>query len=385
MKILHICLACFYIDGYSYQENMLPKYHQKMGHDVGIIASTRSFDENGNGCDIEPAVYENEYGIKVVRLPYRKGLPKAAGRFLRTYEGLAAALEQAAPDVIFIHGCQFCDIGVVAEYAKKHPVTVYADNHADLSNSGTNWLSRNVLHKGLWRYCAHRIEPYVKKFYGVLPARVEFLKEMYGLPPEKCSLLVMGADDELAEKARTGGAGKRVRERYGIGENDFLIVTGGKIDRWKQQTLLLMEAVRDIKDRNVRLIVFGSAAQEVKERLTLLSDGTRVRYIGWIRSEDTYGFFEAADLAVFPGRHSVLWEQAAAQGVPMLVRDWEGTHHVDLCGNVRFLKKDSADEIREEIVRILDDPDTYRRMKDAAGKEGMRVFSYADIAKRALE
>lgn len=27
MKILHICLASFYIDNYSYQENLLPKFH----------------------------------------------------------------------------------------------------------------------------------------------------------------------------------------------------------------------------------------------------------------------------------------------------------------------------------------------------------------------
>ena len=36
MKILHLMLACFYIDNYSYQENYLPKYHKKQGNDVEI-------------------------------------------------------------------------------------------------------------------------------------------------------------------------------------------------------------------------------------------------------------------------------------------------------------------------------------------------------------
>ncbi len=72
MKILHVCLACFYIDGYSYQENMLPKFHKKMGYEVEIIASTLSFDGHGNSCNIRPGVYDNEYGIRVTRLPYRK-------------------------------------------------------------------------------------------------------------------------------------------------------------------------------------------------------------------------------------------------------------------------------------------------------------------------
>ena len=50
MRILHLCLANFYIDNYSYQENMLPKYHKMMGHYVSVIASKVSFDENGELC-----------------------------------------------------------------------------------------------------------------------------------------------------------------------------------------------------------------------------------------------------------------------------------------------------------------------------------------------
>lgn len=49
MKVLHICLASFYIDNYSYQENLLPIYHKKMGYDVEIIASLFNFDKNGIG------------------------------------------------------------------------------------------------------------------------------------------------------------------------------------------------------------------------------------------------------------------------------------------------------------------------------------------------
>lgn len=383
MKILHVCLACFYVDGYSYQENMLPKFHKKMGYEVEIIASTLSFDEHGNGCNIQPGAYINEYGIRVTRLPYRRGIPDRAGKFLRIYDGFREALEKSAPDIIFIHGCQFCDIRVIARYAKKHRVVIYADNHADFSNSATNWASKNILHRGLWKTCAQRIAPYTEKFYGVLPARVAFLTELYGLPKEKCGLLVMGADDELAERARTSGARKRIRGRYGIGEHDFLIVTGGKIDRWKTQTILLMQAVQRIRNPRVRLIVFGSAAPEMTERVQELADGDRIRYIGWIQSEETYNYFAAADLVVFPGRHSVLWEQAAGQGLPMLVRDWEGTRHIDLGGNVRFLTRDSAEEIREEIERLLADPEAYREMQKAAEK-GIREFSYGAISRRAI-
>ena len=264
-------------------------------------------------------------------------------------------------------------------------VTVFVDNHADFSNSATNWFSKNILHKIVWKHTEHQIEPYAKKFYGVLPVRVDFLKDIYGLPADKCELLVMGADDELVERAKTSGARERIRKQYGISDSDFLIVTGGKIDQWKTQTLLLMQAVQNISNPSVRLIVFGSVTDELKEQVKNLSDSVKVQYIGWISSEDTYDYFEASDLVVFPGRHSVMWEQVTGQGKPMIVKDWPGTHHVDLGGNVLFLTEDSVGEIQEKIESLLAEPSKLKEMTKIAQEKGMQIFSYADISKRAIE
>ena len=273
----------------------------------------------------------------------------------------------------------------MAAYVKRHPnCRLFVDSHSDFSNSATNWFSKTVLHRLLWKHTARKLLPCTEKFYGVLPARVDFLVDMYGLPREKCELLVMGAEDDLVEKARASHARERIREQYGIADDDFLIITGGVIDRWKTQTLLLMEAVRNIRDERLRLIVFGSFIPELREQAERLIDGDRVRFIGWLRPEQTYDYVEASDLAVFPGRHSVFWEQVAGQGVPMLVKDWPGTHHVDIGGNVRFLKEDSEEEIRGEIERLLSHPEEYEAMREAARENGMRVFSYRDIAERSI-
>ena len=55
MKIVHLCLACFYPDNYSYQENILPKYHKKMGYDTEVIASLETFDKNGQATHLDKA------------------------------------------------------------------------------------------------------------------------------------------------------------------------------------------------------------------------------------------------------------------------------------------------------------------------------------------
>lgn len=384
MKILHLMLACFYIDNYSYQENYLSKYHKEQGHDVEIIASLFTFDKNGNGKWLEHgSKYINEYGIPVTRLDYSK---QFASKRLRKYIGLEKELERISPDLIFIHGLQFQDIKIIAKYCKKNPgVKVYVDNHSDYSNSATNWLSKNILHKIIWKKCAHCINPYVKKFYGVLPARVEFLVDLYKLPREKVELLVMGADDELVEKANNMENKKKVRKNYGISTDDFLIVTGGKIDKWKTQTLLLMEAVKNINNPKIKLLVFGSITPELSEKVKKLVDGEIIKYVGWINSKDSYKYFSTADLVVFPGRHSVFWEQVVAQGIPMVVKYWEGTTHVDLGGNVRFLYKDSVEEIQKMLNNIIEDKEKYYEMVSVAKEKGMKKFSYNNIAKRSIQ
>lgn len=384
MKVVHLCLGCFFPDNYSYQENMLPKFHKQLGYDVEVIASLATFDKNGKASFMKKgSIYRNEYDIKVTRLDYKK--PEKIYRKLKRYIGTYDALEKANPNILFVHGCQFMDMDIVVKYIRDHSnIKLYVDNHADFSNSGTNWLSKSLLHKVLWRHAAQIVEPYTTKFYGVLPARVDWLVDMYKLPKSKCELLVMGADDDKVKEATVPEVRKQIRDKYGIYEDDFLIMTGGKIDPAKVQTLQLMEAVTKIDNPKVKLIVFGSVTKDLQERVNKHCVEDKVLYIGWVRSDDSYKYFAAADLVVFPGRHSVFWEQVAGLGIPMLCKYWEGTSHVDLGGNVRFLYKDSVDEIHSQIKKIVNNRHIYDEMKSVAENQGMKIFSYREIAKRSV-
>ena len=232
---------------------------------------------------------------------------------------------------------------------------------------------------------SRRLIPYVKKFYGVLPARVDYLQYVYRIPANKCELLLMGADDDLVEQANTPAVRKNIREKYNIAPDDFLVITGGKIDLAKTQVLMLMQAVRNINNERVKLLVFGPVVDELRERFDGLVDGRHVQYVSYVEGIETYKYFAASDLAVFPGRHSVFWEQVAGLGIPMLCKKWDGTTHVDLGGNVHFLTHDSTQEIQSEITNLVNNPKEYEFMKSVAQQEGMKVFSYKNIAKQSLE
>lgn len=381
MKICHLCLNGPYNEGWNYQENLLPKYHAKQGNDVYQIVTPYMW----KGTELvlsEEKKYTNNNNVNIIRCKVKRG--KIGGTRFNRYPELKQMLKEIRPEILFIHDVQFLDIVVVAEYLKEHSDCIaYADNHSDFSNSARNWISKNILHKIIWKNMAKIVAPYIKKFYGVLPARVDFLTNIYQLPKDKCELLVMGADDELVKTAKHSESREKIRKKYGISTDDFLVMTGGKIDAFKTQTILLMQAVRKSKNSKLKLIVFGSVAPELQEQVHGLADGEKVQYIGWIDSKDSYFLFAAADLVVFPGRHSVFWEQVAGQGIPMLVKYWEGTTHVDCGGNVEFLYEDSEEEILEKVEKIAI-PERYFLMKKIAEKSSTN-FMYSTIAKKSIE
>ena len=110
-----------------------------------------------------------------------------------------------------------------------------------------------------------------------------------------------------------------------------------------------------------------------------------VTFMNGSETYQTDKYYAASDLVVFPGRHSVFWEQVAGLGIPMLCKKWDGTTHVDLGGNVRFLTHDSTKELQSEITKLMNNPKEYEFMKSVAQQEGMKVFSYKNIAKQSLE
>ena len=382
MKILHICLACFYIDNYTYQENILPKFHKLLGHEVRILASTESFDKNGNLTYVKPSDYINENGIRVTRLAYRKSISKKIQRKLRRYVGVKKYLEDYQPDFIFVHDMQFLDIKIIAKYAKKHNVKISVDNHSDFSNSARSFFSKNILHKIIYRRCAKIINPYTTVFYGVLPARVDFLKDVYKLPSNKCELLVMGLDDSNINEISSPKNIELTRKKYGIDDKDFLIVFGGKIDAFKTQIFYLIDAVKHLNMPNVKLLIFGTVVPELKDRLEKEIDNKNVFFAGWQNADGANSLLASSNVAIFPGRHSVYWEQATGLGIPLIVKRWPGTEHVNTNNNVMFLDEDNVETIKNAILKILDKKE-YERISNNA-KLASKNFLYSEIAKKTL-
>jgi 1,2-diacylglycerol 3-alpha-glucosyltransferase len=387
MKILHCCLAAFYIDNYSYQENILPKLHLRMGHEVEILASTETYIDNKKIGYIKDGVYATKQGISVTRLPYQGFIPNLLVKKLRLYKGIVSYLDRYRPDVIFMHDCQFLSISSFVSYAKKNKVKIFVDCHTDFVNSGTNWLSKNVLHKIIYKRCAKKIEKYATCFYGTLPLRVEFLNKVYGIKKQKIKLLPFGADDTLFDPSDREKIRSDIREKLNIKKDDIVIITGGKIDKRKNIHVLgkaFIEFVVENEIKNIKLIIFGNPVEEMKAEIENLSTHFSVLYINWVPAEEIHTYFIASDIAFFPGTHSVLWEEAVGLGLPCIFLKWYGIEHVDLGGNCIFIDKADQSYIKDMISKIANDNVQLAKMNEVALNKGRELFSYTRIAASSI-
>ena len=383
MKILHICLATNYTEGYGYQENILPYFHMKDGYDVVIFASNKMFDEKFQYVERPISEYVNNHNIRVKVLEH---VAYSKLWFLkRDFKGLYRHVEKESPDIIFVHGPQFTSLKDIKIYKKKHPeVKVFIDSHADYYNTRVKKMRKKIAHWYIYGHTMRGMSKDVEMFWGVTPWRCDFLRKMYGVPQKKIGLLVMGGNDEHIHFESLDSIRKNIRQKYGIKDDDFLIITGGKINKSKN-IHLLVDAVKVSNCGNIKLLVFGQSTKDFEEEfLSHIHDADCIKYIGWIDSNSVYDYYLASDLAVFPGTHSVLWEQACACGLPGVFKHWEGMHHVDVGGNACFLYEDSVDEIKHVVLDIYNNSYKYSKMKETAMNKAVPVFSYQKIAKRAI-
>ncbi len=382
MKVLHLCLGNFFIDNYSYQENMLAKYHVKQGHEVMMVASLFTFDAFGKGAYLpHPSRYQDKNGFTVVRLAYKK--PVKWNQFFRHFKGLKKIIEKFCPDVIFSHNVSYGDTSVVRRYVKQHPnVRLFADNHADFVNSAKKWWSKHILHPVVWRHYAKKLEPYLAKCYGVTPMRCRFLKEMYHIKPNLVEYLPLGVDDDLIPSDRVS-VREKIRKELDCSLDSFLIFTGGKINRLKN-THILLEAINRMDNKNLHLVICGVLTPEMEYLKETFDSNPYIHYLGWCDAERVMNVMIASDLACFPGTHSTLWEQSVGVGLPTVFKHWDEMEHVNVNGNCVFVKGEDVEELVVVLNELVNKGDIYNDLK-RLGIKASKSLLYSEIARKAIE
>ena len=62
---------------------------------------------------------------------------------------------------------------------------------------------------------------------------------------------------------------------------------------------------------------------------------------------------------MFPGKHSVIWEQAVGCGIPTVFKKIEGHNHIDLGGTCLLVNEGNEQELTEVILKIYNESDMF--------------------------
>lgn len=371
MKILMVCE--FYDPELEFQENLLVKYYRKHGHEILVLTSTYTsifeYYEGTRAVSSKESKF-HDHGAEIVRLPFRFNFFNK----LKSLKFVKKHLHTFMPDLIYVHDITL-DFNVLIKYVRRFPkCKMIMDYHADYSNSGKNWLSLKVLHGVIRKYYLDKARPVLQKIFPIVPAGFDFLNEIYGVPLEEMELLPLGADIDLIEEVqRNHRALDELRSSWNLSENDFVIVTGGKLSS-RRQLELLLKAISGEQHKNTKLLVLGEFAPEDKQYKSLIESiaepiHDRVCFAGWQNQAGVYQHMAIADIAVFPASQSIMWQQAIASGLPLVCGNTgnQDISYLNLKNNIQIFHGSdiTADNLRLAIEEMK--MNAHKRMKMASG------------------
>ena len=373
MKIIHISES--YIDGWGYQENLLPLYQRLAGHDVVVISDNDhlKYMQNQELTDrIVKQGKEYEYdGIKVYKI--KTYMNTSSASFI--CRGLYKVLEREQPDMIFHHNLNTSTLSVAARYKQQHPtIKLYVDNHADWINESKNKLWHTVFCNILIPWKVKRLGDIVNYYIGVSPMRCQYLNKVYRVPQKKVRFLPIGCD--TAGLLQVKESREELRKQYKIKSDAFVVISGGKLDRNKG-TLALIEACENVKAKmaNLNLILFGKVDNEVKQAA---NGKDWISVEGWCDRKKTLSLLKMADVACWPWLHTTLIEDSVATGLPLVVKKSDNVSHFAKEQAGVFMEKGTVDELIKALIEVKTNLEEYRQNATKARQK----YSYETLIKK---
>lgn len=381
MRILHLCLSNFYVDGFSYQENELVQQNVRDGHVVEVIASTEVITAAGALAHVSTGRYLGADGAMVERVRYLRFAPRAIMAKLRMHPGIYARIEAFRPDAILFHCACGWEIRTAARYVRANPnVKLYVDSHEDYVNSARGWISKWLLHYGFYRPILRSSLDAISKILPVSISCMEFLHDLYGIPHSKMEFYPLGGsipDDESYAAARAA-----TRAELGVGDHQVLIVQSGKIDRTKKLVEAL-EAFTQVQDPNLRFAIPGLIQADVAERVSeLVASDARTRLLGWKTSHELRSILCAADVYCQPGTQSATMQMSVSCRCAIILDDIP-SHTPYLQDNGWLVGPGLS--LLDAFRAVSRAKQSLAAMQRASHSLALRMLDYRQLAKRICE
>lgn len=388
MKIVHI--VQHYMPGHTYQENYLPAEMQKLGHAATILSGVDNPEFYTDALH-QPmdTIVDKGVTVRYVKMRYKS--------LYTVIDGLYDLLTEEKPDLVFVHGFLIARNFELVRYANLHPDCVFcADTHetyllafnACFSGSLKDRVRRILYFRIVYRLWRRQMEKRYSVIFYVTPPRKTYAVRELGFSEQKLASLWLGAELESLPYSQKDALRVGIRTRLEMPADAKILILAGKLDE-KKRPVELAEAFARLDDAQWWLLYVGSVEEEIRTRIDQAAGSTgRVRYTGFVSGDAVLEHLAASDFAVYPGAHSVLWEQTVCLGIPAAFHEPElgdAAHLSDESEpNAVFLKNGSAEELLNLLKTMTADETLLKTMGERARRYGESHLSYAELAKRAL-
>ncbi len=375
MKILHIGIASHFTDKMLYQDNILAELNAKAGHDVTFITDCYEYKDGvltiTDECDI---VLDN--GVRLIRVKYDRIINGFVTEKIQKAKRVEKLLHDITPDTILYHGVCGYELMDVAKYAKEKGIPLYIDSHENFKNTAMTPISK-FAYKYIHGFFVKKALPVAKKILYVGDAEREYLEKMYNIPNDMLEFFPLGGillSKEKQEKYRQ----ELIKEK-GFPEDSIICAHSGKMDKGKK-TEDVIKAFSCINDSRLRLLIYGSIPDDMKDILNPLIDADeRISFLGWKNADEQEKILGATDLYIQPGTYSATAQIALCDGCAVILN-----HGYERSMEDAAFYEEDAKGIEQIIRNIVEDESYLSKAKQRCAELAARRFDYVKMADRYL-
>lgn len=247
-----------------------------------------------------------------------------------------------------------------------------------IAGSGiTTCFYGNKITKRIMRFPMRRLYDKSRLIIAVSNSTKELIQSV-GVPEEKIEVIYNGVQNCMLTKEPDNIAINKLREKYGIRDEDKVLLTVARVlPRKGQDTVIkaLPTVLKEFPRLKYMIVGEGRYREKFSELALEIGVNDNVIFTGGVAHEETINFFDLADIFIMPNRY---WNdkveglpnsliEASARSVPLIAGDHGGSREA-VRDNVTGLLVDpqSVEEVAQAIITILKDD----KMALEMGKSG---------------
>lgn len=334
---------------YEISRNLVERRHEV------TVYTTDGFKWRLNVVKNKPVIVD---GIKTYYFRNLSGY--LASKVLPTpyYAAIIAKKEIKNFDIIHIHENNTLGF-IVHHYAKKYKIPYVLQGHGSLL---FQMKGKKKLIGKIWNSFFERPTLYdASKVIALTETEAEQIKNI-GIPRNKIEVVPNGINlseyESLPEKGE-------FRKKYSIRDDEKIILYLGRLHQIKGIDLLVNAFSSIKKESNgVKLVIAGpddGFLSSLKKQSDDLKLGDKIIFTGPLYDRNKLEAYVDADVYVLPSVYEIFGItvlEACACGIPVIVTNRSGI--TDFVENVGYVVKYDADQLKDTIIKLLNDAELRR-------------------------